>query len=78
MHAKDRKLHVDEGVAAGLGDLDYLKFVTLAAKFAPNCPLVLEYVGAATYKPALAHLRKALAQAGLKASSSASSPALKP
>jgi sugar phosphate isomerase/epimerase len=67
LHAKDRKLHVDQGVPAGQGDLDYLKFVTLAAKYTPNAPLILEYVGARDYKPALAHLRAALAQAGLTA-----------
>ncbi len=67
MHAKDRKRHVDVGVAAGQGDLDYVKFVSLAAKFVPRCPLVVEYVGRANYKPALAHLHDALARSGLKA-----------
>lgn len=67
IHAKDRKLHVDRGVPAGQGDLDYLKFVTLAAKYTPNVPLVLEYVGADTYLQALAHLRAALEQAGITA-----------
>lgn len=60
LHAKDRKLHVERGVPAGQGDLDYPKFVALAAKRTPKAPLILEYVGADTYKPALAHLRKAL------------------
>jgi len=62
LHAKDRKLHVDRGVAAGQGDLDYPKFVTLAAERTPKAPLILEYIGADTYKPALAHLRKTIQQ----------------
>ena len=62
LHAKDRKLHVDQGVAAGKGDLDYLKFVRLAAQRTPNAPLILEYVGGKDYKAALAHLRRALAR----------------
>ena len=64
LHAKDRKLHVDRGVPAGQGDLDYLEFVKLAAERTPEAPLILEYVGPDTYKPALAHLRKAIRQAG--------------
>ncbi|OHB78412.1 MAG: hypothetical protein A2Z25_22865, partial [Planctomycetes bacterium RBG_16_55_9] len=60
LHAKDRKLHVDRGVPAGQGDLDYVKFVTLAAQHTPNAPLILEYVGAKDYKQALAHLRQAI------------------
>jgi sugar phosphate isomerase/epimerase len=60
LHAKDRKLHVDRGVPAGQGDLDYRRFVTLAAQRTPNAPLVLEYVGAKDYKQALAHLRQAI------------------
>lgn len=67
LHAKDRKLHTDRGVAAGKGDLDYQQFVTLAARHTPSSPLVLEYVGAADYRQALEHLRSALAAAGLKA-----------
>ncbi len=35
LHAKDRKLHVDRGVPAGQGDLDYHQFVKLAARHAP-------------------------------------------
>lgn len=66
LHAKDRKLHVDRGVPAGQGDLDYGKFVRLAAKYTPNVPLILEYVGPNDYKQALAHLRGAMTQAGLK------------
>ena len=45
LHAKDRKLHTPRGVAAGLGDLDYRKFVTLAAERTPGVPLIMEYVG---------------------------------
>jgi sugar phosphate isomerase/epimerase len=65
MHAKDRKLHTDPGVAAGQGDLDYQKFVTLAARHAPKAPLVLEYVGSADYRQALDHLRASMRQAGI-------------
>ena len=54
LHAKDRKLHVDRGVPAGQGDLDYSKFVTLAARRTPNAPLILEYVGPNDYRQALA------------------------
>lgn len=61
LHAKDRKLHVDRGVAAGKGDLDYPKFVSLAAKHTPKAPLIMEYVAADTYKPTLKHLRKMIA-----------------
>jgi len=60
LHAKDRKLHVDRGVPAGQGDLDYAEFVTLVAQRTPKAPLVLEYVGAKDYKQALAHLRQAI------------------
>jgi len=62
LHAKDRKLHVDRGVPAGQGDLDYRKFVALAAEPTPNAPLVLEYVGPNDYKQALAHLRNTIRQ----------------
>jgi len=65
IHAKDRKLHVQRGVAAGKGDIDYKQFVTLAAKHTPNVPLVLEYVGTKDYKDALAHLRNAMREAGV-------------
>ncbi len=65
LHAKDRKLHVDRGVPAGQGDLDYRKFVTLAAKHTPQAPLILEYVGPTDYRAALAHLRTAMRQAGV-------------
>ena len=61
LHAKDRKLHVDQGVAAGKGDLDYLRFATLAAKHTPQAPLILEYVGPKDYKQALQHLNDAIA-----------------
>lgn len=65
LHAKDRKLHVDLGVPAGQGDLDYPKFVTLAAKHTPQAPLILEYVGPKDYKQALAHLRNVMRQLNL-------------
>ena len=64
LHAKDRKLHIDRGVAAGKGDLDYGAFINLAAKHTPKAPLILEYVGTADFKEALEHLRKSIAQAG--------------
>ncbi len=65
-HAKDRKLHVERGVPAGQGDLDYQKFVTLAAECAPHAPLILEYVGPTDYRQALSHLRDTLRAAGLR------------
>ncbi len=65
LHAKDRKLHVDRGVAAGKGDVDYSQFVKLTAQRTPKAPLILEYVGSADYKQALAHLRGVIRQAGL-------------
>jgi sugar phosphate isomerase/epimerase len=64
IHAKDRKLHVDAGVAAGQGDLDYRKFVSLAAERTPKAPLILEYVGPESYEQALQHLQKAIRAAG--------------
>jgi sugar phosphate isomerase/epimerase len=51
-------------VAAGQGDLDYRKFVSLAAARTPKAPLVLEYVGPDNYRQALRHLRKAIREAG--------------
>lgn len=66
IHAKDRKLHVTRGLAAGQGDLDYGKFVTLSALHAPGIPLVVEYAGTATYRQALEHLRSAIRNAGLR------------
>jgi len=65
LHAKDRKLHVDRGVPAGQGDLDYERFVTLAAERTPNAPLILEYVGSQDYQQARAHLESAIRKAGL-------------
>ncbi len=65
LHAKDRKLHTEAGVAAGLGDIDYPKFVTLAAERTPHAPLILEYVGAKDYKQALAHLRANMKKVGV-------------
>jgi hypothetical protein len=53
-------------VGAGQGDLDYRKFVALAAERNPGVPLILEYVGADTYRQALAHLRKVIRETGLK------------
>ncbi|MBI5688709.1 MAG: sugar phosphate isomerase/epimerase [Verrucomicrobia bacterium] len=67
LHAKDRQVHVEKGVPAGQGSLDYVKFVQLVARHTPAAPLILEYVGPADYRAALAHLRRALAQAGLAA-----------
>ena len=66
IHAKDRKFHVTDGVAAGKGDLDYSKFVRLAALHAPGIPLIVEYAGTGQYREALAHLRNAIRQAGLR------------
>jgi sugar phosphate isomerase/epimerase len=66
IHAKDRQYHVTAGVAAGKGDLDYRKFVTLAAKHAPGVPLIVEYVGSNNYRQALEHLRATVRAAGLK------------
>jgi len=66
IHAKDRKVHVTQGVAAGQGDLDYRKFVTLAAQHAPGIPLTVEYVGTNNYHQALDHLRSVLREAGLQ------------
>ncbi|HEO70858.1 MAG TPA: hypothetical protein ENN80_06295 [Candidatus Hydrogenedentes bacterium] len=60
LHAKDRKLHVDRGVAAGQGDLDYDAFVTLAAKYTPHAPFILEYVGPKDYQQALALVQTAI------------------
>jgi len=65
LHAKDRKLHTDRGVAAGKGDLDYRRFVMLAAKHTPSAPLILEYVGAKDYLDARAHLRGAMQASGI-------------
>lgn len=65
LHAKDRKLHTDRGVAAGKGDLDYRQLVRLVARHTPAAPLVLEYVGPADYAQALAHLRTAMRETGV-------------
>jgi len=62
LHAKDRKLHVQRGVAAGQGDLDYRKFVELAAAHTPKAPLILEYVGPKDYKQALAVVKDAMGE----------------
>lgn len=57
IHAKDRKLHVIAGVAAGQGDLDYPRFVALCKQHCPDIPLVIEYVNQSNYKQAIRHLR---------------------
>jgi sugar phosphate isomerase/epimerase len=67
LHAKDRQVHVEKGVPAGQGSLDYGKFVTLAARHTPSAPLIMEYVGPTDYRAAHAHLRAAIQQAGLQA-----------
>ena len=68
IHAKDRKYHTAAGVAAGQGDLDYAKLVTLAAQRTPGVPLIIEYAGTKNYREALKYLREALKKAGLKES----------
>ena len=65
LHAKDRKLHTQRGVAAGKGDIDYKRFVTLAAKHTPAVPLILEYVGAKDYLEARDHLIGAMRAEGI-------------
>lgn len=60
MHAKDRQLHVDRGVAAGQGDVDYKAFVRLAHQHAPHAPFILEYVGIEDYLHALQVLNEAI------------------
>ena len=67
LHAKDRKLHVDRGVPAGQGDLDYARFAALAAERTPHAPLILEYVGSNDYRQARQHLENALRQANCRA-----------
>lgn len=62
LHAKDRKLHVDRGVPAGQGDLNYKQFITAAARFTPHAPFILEYVGANDYRQALTMLRGLIPQ----------------
>jgi len=64
LHAKDRKLHVDQGVAAGQGDLDYRKLVSLAVRRTPQAPLILEYVGPDDYQQAQQYLQKAMREVG--------------
>lgn len=65
LHAKDRKLHVTDGVAAGKGDLDYRKLVAFVAQRTPEAPMILEYAGTREYRQALAHLRKVMRDAGI-------------
>jgi sugar phosphate isomerase/epimerase len=66
IHAKDRKYHTAAGVAAGQGDLDYSRLVTLAAQHTPGVPMIVEYAGTKNYKDALGYLRAAITKAGLK------------
>lgn len=68
LHAKDRKLHTQRGVPAGQGDLDYRKFVTLAAERTPAAPMILEYVGSKDYRQALEHLRSTMRELGVSES----------
>jgi sugar phosphate isomerase/epimerase len=65
IHAKDRKMHITQGVPAGQGDIDYPKLVTLAATRTPGAPLFIEYVTADDYKQALAHLRSVMKTSGI-------------
>jgi sugar phosphate isomerase/epimerase len=66
LHAKDRKLHVDRGVPAGQGDLDYARFAALAIERTPHAPLILEYVGPTDYRQARQHLESAVRQANCR------------
>ncbi len=66
IHAKDRKLHTDRGVAAGKGDLDYRRLVALAAERTPAAPLILEYVGKDDYLAARDHLLRAMRDEGIR------------
>jgi len=66
LHAKDRKLHVEAGVPAGEGDVDYRRFVSLAVRRTPHAPLILEYVGPDNYRKALESVRRALREAGVQ------------
>jgi len=66
IHAKDRKLHTDRGVAAGKGDLDYRRLVALAVERTPKVPLILEYVGKDDYLAARDHLLRAMREEGIQ------------
>jgi sugar phosphate isomerase/epimerase len=66
LHAKDRKRHIERGVAAGQGDLDYPQFLRLVAEQTPHAPLILEYVGTKDYQQALTHVRAMMRQAGIE------------
>ena len=66
LHAKDRRLHVERGVPAGQGDLDYPKFVSLTAARTPKAPLILEYVGPDDYQQTVRHLRNMMQKAGIE------------
>jgi len=65
-HAKDRKLHIARGVPAGEGDVDYVSLLRLAAARVPDAPLFLEYADSKTRRAALAYVRNAIHQAGLR------------
>lgn len=56
-------IHPDE--AERKANLDYRKFVTLAATRTPNAPLILEYVGSKDYEQALGHLRGTMREVGV-------------
>ena len=60
LHAKDWKLHMMRGLPPGQGNLDYPKFVDLAAKHTPHAPLILEYVGRNEYKQAFSFIQKSI------------------
>lgn len=62
LHAKDRKLHEEQGIPAGKGDLDYPKFAALAGRYTPDAPFILEYVGPDDYLHARQHLRQAISK----------------
>lgn len=60
LHAKDWKLHMMRGLPPGQGNLDYPKFVDLAAKCIPHAPLILEYVGRDDYKQAFSYIQESM------------------
>lgn len=66
LHAKDRKHHIERGVAAGQGDLDYPRLLGLISEQTPHAPLIVEYVGTKDYQQALAHIRAMMRQADIQ------------
>lgn len=66
VHAKDIKHHIGRGVPAGQGDIDYKQMVELTLKHTPRAPVILEYVGAKTYRAAYAHLLCAMKACGIQ------------